>query len=190
MLNAIRTFTTISLESLDNGGRLPPFRTLIQNQPRIGVFRNIVVSPAFPPISGGGKRPSTDLILLTADFTLFYVDEATLLKVSSNSFNGFLPVQVHSNGRRVVYLLKLFSAELEVMLKVIYDVPFLQGNSQVIWPSRFDIQNIINGIDILTPYRGKPLSVASLQESYVKYLLNCAALYPWMLCARCTAPYA
>ncbi|ESK88345.1 hypothetical protein Moror_14807 [Moniliophthora roreri MCA 2997] len=142
------------------------------------VQTDIVVFPAFPPITGNSKRPSTDLILLTADSTLFYVDEATLLKVSNNNFNGFLPAQTPDDGRRVIYLFKTLSAELEIMLRVIYDIPFQSKESQVIWPSRFDLQNIVHGISVLTQYGVDPEVCIHSRGHMFKYLLTCAALYP------------
>jgi hypothetical protein len=135
------------------------------------------VSPVFGPILSGGERPSTDLILLTIDLMLFYVDEATLYRSSSNNFGGFLPVPPSKQLRRVAYLPLLLSSDLHIMLQVIYDIPPNQ-DPQVLWNSQFGIETIAYGINSLPQYGVDPKQYIRPRSNMYGRLLTCAALYP------------
>ncbi|KAK7047246.1 hypothetical protein VNI00_006913 [Paramarasmius palmivorus] len=138
----------------------------------------ISASPVFMPVSSDGQRPPTDLILLTADFMIFYVDEGTLCRSSGNNFGGLLPVQTGTNPRRVVYLSSLLSSEVHVMLQVIYDLPFDLQNPHSVWQGLSGIRHVVRGIDLLPRY-GVDLKVCAHSGSNIfKCLLTYAALYP------------
>ncbi|KAK7029568.1 hypothetical protein VNI00_014445 [Paramarasmius palmivorus] len=139
----------------------------------------ITVSPVFVPVStlSGGERPPTDLILLTVDFMVFHVDEATLCESSSNNFGGFLPVPSNKQLCRVAYLPSLLSRDLHVILQAIYDIP-LNRSHHTFWNTQAGIESIICGINFLPQYGVDPRVHVHPRSNVHKHLLTCAALYP------------
>ncbi|KAK7062532.1 hypothetical protein VNI00_000020 [Paramarasmius palmivorus] len=150
----------------------------------------ISVSPMFPPTLSGSDRPPADCILLSFDSIIFYVDEDTICKASNNGFNGILPLQAKESLQRLVYVPKLLSSELQIMLQVIYDIPFDRGSPGIVHnpTNQSHVQAVIYGISLLPHYGVLPKAAIQPHTNMFKYLLMCAPMYPldiYALAAQC-----
>ncbi|KAK7040218.1 hypothetical protein VNI00_010024 [Paramarasmius palmivorus] len=128
------------------------------------------ISPVFNPNSSQSKgRPPADMILISNDNFVFYVDENTLCSNSTNQFNGLLPLQTLEKQRRVVFLREIVWPELQVFLQVIYntastDVP--------------DLGTLVRGVAWLPKYGFDPKSFILPGTRAFDYLLSHAPLCP------------
>ncbi|ESK93449.1 hypothetical protein Moror_1730 [Moniliophthora roreri MCA 2997] len=130
----------------------------------------ISISHVFGPnIPEYVSRPPPDMILLTSDSVIFYVDEYTLLKVSDNHFHGLLPLQSKEKRERIVFVPAIHSSELQVVLQCLYDV------SSIPLP---DLDTILQGIDRLSVFGVAPKTVVKPTSRVFEHLLSCAPLHP------------
>ncbi|KAK7040209.1 hypothetical protein VNI00_010015 [Paramarasmius palmivorus] len=130
----------------------------------------ISISRVFGPnIHQSAPRPPVDLILLTTDSVIFYVDENTLLNASNNQFNSRLPLPTREKQKRVVFLPGVTSPELQIVLQCLYNVP--NGDMP-------DIDTVIRGIDRLSTYGMSPKALVKPRSHMYEHLLSCAPLNP------------
>ncbi|KAL0566929.1 hypothetical protein V5O48_015067 [Marasmius crinis-equi] len=133
----------------------------------------ISISSTFGPTSSiSALRPPVDLVLLTSDSVVFFVDETTLLQASSNSFKSLLPITAKDQLQRFLFMEDIPSVELEYILQAIYNI---RGNSV---PAFVDIQTLIRAVDHLPSYGILPGTAISPTSHLYQYLLSCAPLHP------------
>ncbi|KAL0579262.1 hypothetical protein V5O48_002766 [Marasmius crinis-equi] len=133
----------------------------------------ISISSAFGPATSlSTSRPPVNLILLTSDSVVFYVDEATLLQASSNSFKSLLPITAENQMQRILFMEDIPSAELEYMLQAIYNV---RGNTV---SAAANIQTLMRAVDRLPVYGISPGTCISPTSHLYQYLLSSAPLHP------------
>ncbi|KAL0062785.1 hypothetical protein AAF712_010323 [Marasmius tenuissimus] len=130
------------------------------------------ISPTFGATSLGSSRPSVDMILLTSDSIIFYIDEATLLRVSANSFKSLLPLTTEDKSQRVLFMRDISSDELDIMLQAVYNVP----GSTI--PGKTDIQVLLSAVDQFMDYGISAATFITSTSHLYQYLLACAPLHP------------
>ncbi|KAK1221532.1 hypothetical protein PQX77_015651 [Marasmius sp. AFHP31] len=131
----------------------------------------ISISPTFGPTSLGSLRPSADTILLSSDSVVFYVDEATLLRVSSNSFKGLLPLMTEDKSQRILSMRDITSSELHNMPQAIYNV---SGTT----PAVVDIQFLLAAVDRFLEYGISAGTFITPTSHLYQNLLACVPLHP------------
>ncbi|KAK7040219.1 hypothetical protein VNI00_010025 [Paramarasmius palmivorus] len=114
-------------------------------------------------------RPPVDIVLISSDNIVFYADESTLLNVSTNSFNGRLPLRTQEKPKRILFLSDIISYELQVFLQSIYDV-----SSDCI--PELDV--LMRGIDLLPKYGIQPKSLVLPRTPVFDYVLSYAPTKP------------
>ncbi|KAJ8081784.1 hypothetical protein PM082_007630 [Marasmius tenuissimus] len=142
-----------------------------ENPRRAGGTR-LSISPTFGATSLGSPRPSVDMILLTSDSVIFYIDEATLLRVSTNSFKSLLPLTTEDKSQRILFMRDISSSELDIMLQAVYNVP-----SSTI-PGATDIQVLLSAVDQFMDYGISAATFITSTSHLYQYLLACAPLHP------------
>ncbi|KAK1221533.1 hypothetical protein PQX77_015652 [Marasmius sp. AFHP31] len=140
--------------------------------PGRGGGSHLSISPTFGPPSLGSTRPSVDTILLSNDSILFYVDEATLLRVSSNSFKGLLPLTMEDKSQRILFMRDISSSELDIMLQAIYNLPSTTA------PAVVNIQVLLSAVDRFLEYGISATGRITPTSHFYQYLLACAPLHP------------
>jgi len=83
------------------------------------------VSATFHPSNGVDVEPP-DLVLLSADHTLFHVHSRRLLSTSTNGFNKLLPVRTSQGGPGNRIQVRECSSVLNVLLHTAYSLSFFQ----------------------------------------------------------------
>ncbi|KAL0062784.1 hypothetical protein AAF712_010322 [Marasmius tenuissimus] len=111
-------------------------------------------------------------LLLSSDSVIFYVDEATLLRVSSNSFKGLLPLTTQDKSQRVLFMRDVSSSELDIMLQAAYNVPSTTA------PAVVDIQVLLNAVDRFLEYGISATETITSTSHFYQHLLACAPLHP------------
>ncbi|KAK7039029.1 hypothetical protein VNI00_010421 [Paramarasmius palmivorus] len=141
-----------------------------QQNPQVAP-QNVSVSSVFGPNgyqSQGEHGPPVDMILVSADNVVFYVDEHTLYSNSNNQFNGLLPLQAMGQENRILPLQEIVSSELQVFLQSIYNV----ASEDV--P---EVGALVRGVTWLNRYGFGPKSHIRSGTKVFEYLLSHAPLH-------------
>ncbi|KAK7443734.1 hypothetical protein VKT23_015516 [Stygiomarasmius scandens] len=141
-------------------------------------FDSLTLSTAFQEVPNP-SLPPPDLILLSSDGVVFYVNEDSLLRASDNSFSGLLPIAANDKIERVRHLHKTHSSELNIILHILYNMDCAQYNPQ--------LSTIISAIDHLPQYGYTPKQWISSKNFIYHLLLVQAPLYPldiYCLCGK------
>ncbi|KAL0581274.1 hypothetical protein V5O48_000757 [Marasmius crinis-equi] len=128
------------------------------------------ISSTWGPNSTGVSRPPVDIVLFTSDAVAFYVDEATLLQASNNSFRTLLPITTEDNSQRVLFMTEMPSVQLDIMLQVVYNAPSAA--------TMLDIQTLMRAINQLPVYGILPSTHISPTSHLYQHLLARAPLHP------------
>uniref|UniRef100_A0A0W0F1X0 BTB domain-containing protein n=1 Tax=Moniliophthora roreri TaxID=221103 RepID=A0A0W0F1X0_MONRR len=120
------------------------------------------VARGFEPNTVG--RPPANLILISQNSVLFYVDEYSLLRFSNNSFKGLLPLPDWEREKRIIFLPDLPSSELEILLQAIYRVP--KSTPGTMGGSMDDVHELVRGVGRLHTFGIAPKTVI-LPHTYV-----------------------
>jgi hypothetical protein len=134
---------------------------------------------AFQDTPDDPNRPHPDIIFISSDAVVFYVDQDSLLKTSNNSFGGLLPVVAQSRNERVRHLADIHSSELNVILHILYNTDCAPYN-----PS---LRVIIAAIDRLPRYGIAPSAWVTKSNHIYDFILPHAPIHPleiYCLCGR------
>ncbi|KAG7091395.1 hypothetical protein E1B28_010432 [Marasmius oreades] len=151
---------------LDTNGGLPTMDEL-------SLFMNdspLSISSTFGPKD---SRSPINMILLSSDLIVFYVNESTLLKASTNSFNNMLPRETKGKFERLLFLSDTTSSELDLILRAIYNI-----SSDVAPPANTDVRNVTGVIDKFPSFGIQPRKCITSKSRLFQYLLSCAPIYP------------
>ncbi|THU88673.1 hypothetical protein K435DRAFT_679373, partial [Dendrothele bispora CBS 962.96] len=125
------------------------------------------------------NRPTPDIILISSDAVIFYVDQQTILNLSTNSFNSLLPITSTCNIERFANLHQVHSSELNILLHVLYDLDCTQYNPPLPY--------ILSSIDLFPQFGLSPKALIKPKTSVYEILLSQASLYPlevYCLCGK------
>ncbi|KAK1221534.1 hypothetical protein PQX77_015653 [Marasmius sp. AFHP31] len=145
-----------------------------ENPGRAGGTR-LSISPTFRPAGArslSGPRPPVDTILLTSDSVIFYVDEATLLRVSNNSFKGLLPLTTEDKSQRILFMTEITSSELDIMLQAVYNTPSSTISGAA------NIKVLLSAVDQFKDYGISAATTITPTSHLFQYLLASAPLHP------------
>ncbi|THU89732.1 hypothetical protein K435DRAFT_760818 [Dendrothele bispora CBS 962.96] len=120
-----------------------------------------------------------DIKLISSDGVVFFVDQQTLLNLSTNSFNSLLPITSTHETERLIHLPQIHSSELNILLHVLYKLDCVQYN-----PS---LPSILYSIDLFPQFGLSPKVLIRPQTPIYKILLSQASFYPlevYCLCGK------
>ncbi|KAK7439058.1 hypothetical protein VKT23_017764 [Stygiomarasmius scandens] len=139
--------------------------------------QQVTLSTAFQEMPATSNRPTPDVVLVSSDAVVFYVDEGTLLKASYNSFGDLLPITSTKKAERVRNLHDTPSSELNVLLHILYNLDCAQYNPP--------LPIIISAIDHLPKYGLSPKTLITPQNPIYQLLLTNATIYPLEVYSLC-----
>ncbi|THU95010.1 hypothetical protein K435DRAFT_898239, partial [Dendrothele bispora CBS 962.96] len=144
-------------------------------QQGLGTFALSTAFQATP----SSNRPTPDIILISSDAVVFYVDQQTIVNLSTNSFNSLLPITSTCKIERFVNLHQVHSSELNILLHVLYDLDCTQYNPP--------LSSIVSSIDLFPQFGLSPKALIKPRTSVYEILLSQASLYPlevYCLCGK------
>ncbi|THU78871.1 hypothetical protein K435DRAFT_699157, partial [Dendrothele bispora CBS 962.96] len=106
---------------------------------------------------------------------VFFVDQQTLLNLSTNSFNSLLPITSTHETERLIHLPQIHSSELNILLHALYELDFAQYN-----PS---LPSILYSVDLFPQFGLSPKVLIRPQTPIYKILLS-HPLEVYCLCGK------
>ncbi|KAF5337993.1 hypothetical protein D9758_014333 [Tetrapyrgos nigripes] len=141
--------------------------------------KSLTLSTAFQEVPTSPNLPRPDIILVSSDRVVFYVDQQILLKHSNNCFGGLLPLTAKGKAERVRQLADVSSSDLNIILHLLYNLDPTQYQTP--------LTSIISAIDHLPKYGYIPKSLLTSRSFLYKVLLFYTPLYPlrlYLLCGK------
>ncbi|THU90259.1 hypothetical protein K435DRAFT_821195 [Dendrothele bispora CBS 962.96] len=120
-----------------------------------------------------------DVMLMSSDAVVFYVNQQTLLNLSTNSFNSLLPITPIHGAEHPIHLPQIHSSELNILLHILYNLDCTQYNPP--------LPVILSSINLFPEFGLSPKALISPQTHIYKILLSQASLYPlevYCLCGK------
>uniref|UniRef100_A0A0W0FT36 BTB domain-containing protein n=1 Tax=Moniliophthora roreri TaxID=221103 RepID=A0A0W0FT36_MONRR len=144
--------------------------TLPAQQQQDLLSTSISISPVFiANNSDSTTRPPVDMVIMSSDNMVFYVDEYTLFNVSNNRFNGLLPLSTTNKQQRILFLREIISSEMQVFLQSIYNVASVEVP---------DLGTLTRGIAWLAKYGFEAKNRIQPETCVFDYLLSHAPIQP------------
>ncbi|THU80852.1 hypothetical protein K435DRAFT_785291 [Dendrothele bispora CBS 962.96] len=139
----------------------------------------LTLSTAFQANPTSSNRPRPDIMLISSDAVVFFVDQQTLLNLSTNSFNSLLPITSTRKIEHFIHLRQIHSSELNILLHVIYDLDCTQYNPP--------LPSTLSSIDLFPQFGLSPKALIKPKTPIYEILLSQASLHPlevYCLCGK------
>ncbi|KAF9262586.1 hypothetical protein L218DRAFT_928987 [Marasmius fiardii PR-910] len=136
------------------------------------------VSSLFGPRRINDSRLPVNMILISGDSVVFYVNEGALMNASTNSFKDMLPRKGEGTFERLLLLGETTATELEFVLRAVYDI-----SNDSAPPANTDIRTVTSVIDKFPSFGIQPNKCITPESRLFQYLLSCAPIYPLQIYA-------
>ncbi|KAL0062127.1 hypothetical protein AAF712_011054 [Marasmius tenuissimus] len=173
MFNDLKEDSKFNLQPSNNEGDAGASSLQTQNDPSLAPAggNTIQISSSFGPTGAGNNPSAVDIILLSSDGVVFYVNEDTLLSKSNNSFKSLLPLASKESLQRTLFLADIPSPELQIILRVIHGVEIDTSPS-------IEFQALVRAIDHFPVYGIQASTYVTPTSRLYGVLLSYAPLRP------------